>query len=332
MKSRYLAILLLALSYAVKGQVRDFLPIDFRTADSIALSYPHHSLRNLPDLAFKLTAHLSTEVEKFRAIYRWTCEHIDYDHVLFEKNERQRQKLKDPAELQAWYKKGNEQMYSSLLHHHKTVCTGYAYLIRELARHAGLACEIIDGYGRQANSNVGGPGIPNHQWNAIRINGKWYLCDATWSSGSVLTSAGIYVKKFNDAYFLTDPALFIRNHYPVESQWTLLKAAPTLMEFLVRPVVYSNLFTLQTTQLIPSTFLIQVPRHEEVIVRFNAADTLPLDGISLALTSRELTVPRLQPDSAGFYSIRHRFHNRGTYLLHVLKDHAYLFSYKVQVQ
>jgi transglutaminase/protease-like cytokinesis protein 3 len=332
MKSFYLVSLILTFAWCADGQVRDFIPVNFHKADSIALSYPKHSLRNLKELATKLTAPLKTEVEKFRAIYRWTCENIAYDYVLYEKNQRQREKLKGPEELQGWYKKANALMFTALLNKQKTICTGYAYLIRELSAHAGLTCEIVDGYGRNAQSNVGGIGIPNHQWNAILLNGKWYLCDATWSSGAMLTSMSLYIKNYNDVYFLPDPALFIRNHYPIDSRWALLCDAPTLQHFLNGPVIYSQLLKLESNQLKPDTFVVSVSKTEPVVFQFNAPEHAALENITLSIKGQnDIILPPLQPDSNGLYAIRHRFSNRGTYVVHVRKDREYLFSYKVSV-
>src|SRR5258706_2459615 len=169
-----IAILISVLN--LSGQVEDFAGIDFRKADSIALLYPHHSLRDIRGLAEKLSRPLSSDAEKFRCIYLWVCFNIENDYILFQKNKLKREKLKNPEELLQWNKKFSPIVFETLVKKHRTLCTGYAYLIRELALYAGLSCELIDGYGRSAKSNVGGQGIPNHTWNAVRLNNKWYLC------------------------------------------------------------------------------------------------------------------------------------------------------------
>ena len=333
MKSFFLACAVLVSVWHATGQIEDFNTINFRKADSIAMLYPKHSLNNLVALAYKLTERLTTDVEKFRAIYRWTCANIGYDPVLYQKNQQQRKKLKDPEALRQWYQKASAMMFETLLRKHRTICTGYAYLVRELARHAGLKCEIIDGYGRNSISNVGGMGTPSHQWNAVQLNGKWYLCDATWSSGSVLTPMGWYAKDYNDSYFLMAPELFVRNHYPLDTAWVLLANKPTLDEFLNRPLIYSKLLALKTTALMPETFEITAPKKAPVTLQFNAGHRQPMENISLTIQGgAEITFPPLQPDPSGFYSIGHTFSSRGTYVMHVSQNKQYLFSYKVKVQ
>ena len=62
---RYLIVLIAV--WQVNAQRSDFNHIDFKKADSIALSYGNETLHNLPDLAHKLTTNLDTEVEQFEA-------------------------------------------------------------------------------------------------------------------------------------------------------------------------------------------------------------------------------------------------------------------------
>ncbi|MBA4058197.1 MAG: hypothetical protein C0490_26005, partial [Marivirga sp.] len=177
--------------------------VDFTKADSVAALYPNYSLKDLRNLANKLTIPLSTEEEKFRAIYFWICNNIENDYEYYVTNKHKREKLhNDPDALKEWNRKFSVLVFNKLLSEQKTVCSGYAYLFKELAFHAGLSCVIIDGYGRTAEANIGGPGIANHSWNAIQLNKKWYLCDATWSSGAIDTQNGSFVKRFDDAYFL----------------------------------------------------------------------------------------------------------------------------------
>src|SRR5690606_27087132 len=103
----------------------------------------------------------------------------------------------DPEGLKEWNRKSHPRVLQTLLRQHKTVCTGYAFLVKELAYHAGITCEVIDGYGRTPQANIEGDGIPNHSWNAVQLNNAWYLCDATWSSGTNDPQQAKFIKKYN---------------------------------------------------------------------------------------------------------------------------------------
>ncbi|MBX2893897.1 MAG: hypothetical protein KF763_00530 [Cyclobacteriaceae bacterium] len=92
--------------------------------------------------------------------------------------------------------------------------------MRELALVVDIECVIVDGYGRTLGSKLK-KGFPNHNWNAVKLNEKWYLCDPTWASGKISAENKQFVARFNDFYFLTEPSVFGRNHFPLEPKWLL---------------------------------------------------------------------------------------------------------------
>jgi transglutaminase/protease-like cytokinesis protein 3 len=213
---RFAIMLFVLCCSTLHGQVSDFPGTDFSKADSIAECYTAHSLIDLKTLADKLTGSLLTEQEKFRAIYKWVCSNIEADYSLVIVNKQKRAKLKGDR-LSKWNKKFNAIVFETLLHQHKTVCTGYAYLVRELAGHAGLNCQIENGYAKVGGVDMNKLGAINHSWNRIQLNHKWYLCDATWSSGIFNTASGQFVKKYDEKYFLMEPSVFFQSHYSAVS-------------------------------------------------------------------------------------------------------------------
>ena len=54
-----------------------------------------------------------------------------------------------------------------------------------MAGFANIECVIIDGYGKTAQNPIDTHSTPNHSWNAVKLNGDWFLCDATWSAGQI---------------------------------------------------------------------------------------------------------------------------------------------------
>jgi transglutaminase/protease-like cytokinesis protein 3 len=212
-------IVCVALLFTIElgAQAQDIRSSDFRKADSMALLFPKHSLRDLRLLAQKLTMPLATEPEKFRAIYRWICNNIDYDYNLFLVNKRKREKLTDAEDRRTWNTKISAAVFETMVKEHRSVCTGYAYLVRELSYHAGLSCRIVDGFGLKASNNGSLPQQPNHTWNEIQLQGTWYPCDATWSSGALDSKTFRYIKRYDDTYFLQARDQFVKRHVPVEA-------------------------------------------------------------------------------------------------------------------
>ncbi|MBL0739857.1 transglutaminase domain-containing protein [Chryseolinea lacunae] len=329
-----LCIVLVSVGVVLKAQVSDFAHVDFRKADSVAALYPNHSLHDLRSLALKLTSPLPTDVEKFRAIYMWTCNNIENDYELYLKNKFERERLTTLEDLKAWNAKFNPTVFDALLNKHRTVCTGYAHLLRELCLRANLTCVIVDGYGRTAVANIGGKGIPNHSWSAVKFNGKWYLCDATWSSGAIDTEQGNFVKKYDASYFLAEPSLFVRNHYPLDSSWMLLKNKPTLAEFLNRPLTYTGIYSYEINQLSPETYRITALKGQPVLFQFKTNGEAPIRSVQLNISrAGNLRVAHPKPylTSEGLYSVQHTFTSKGAYQVQVLLNAAYAFSYAVEI-
>src|SRR4029078_8527879 len=69
----------------------------------------------------------------------------------------------------------------------------------------------------------------NHMWNAVKIDGKWYLVDLTWDAGQ--TVKGEFIFTYSTAYLFADPQVFITHHFPEDEKWQLLKNPVSWTEF-----------------------------------------------------------------------------------------------------
>lgn len=59
------------------------------------------------------------------------------------------------------------------------ICEGYAEAFQLILRECGIKCANIVG------TSEGTPGKPEaHQWNAVLLDGKWYLVDTTWDAAN----------------------------------------------------------------------------------------------------------------------------------------------------
>lgn len=188
-------------------------PNDFRAAlnysyeeiDRHALNAPSSAEATVESLAAYLIEPAKNDREKARALFRWVAENIDYN-------------------IEGSFGGATGATNSEdVLKSRKSICYGYSDLFLSLAREAGLQAVKIRGYGKGygyvPGKNFRGPF--NHAWNAVKINGSWYLVDCTWGAGYV-SGEGQYVRKFDDHYFMTPPSQFIFNHLPDDARWQLL--------------------------------------------------------------------------------------------------------------
>ncbi|MGL5033217.1 MAG: transglutaminase domain-containing protein, partial [Microcystaceae cyanobacterium] len=178
--------------------------------DAIAASLDYKGT-SVQELALKLTAHAPTEAAKARIIYSWITQHIAYDVQM------------------ALTKNIDDLSPEGVLQRQQTICSGYANLYQAIAQAMGLEVVIIDGYSRSSAGLVGDDPEVNHAWNAVKINGNWYLLDATWGAGVVENQQ--FQQKFNPYYFATAPQQFVVNHFPRESKWQLFSPAYTRAQF-----------------------------------------------------------------------------------------------------
>jgi hypothetical protein len=324
---RFLCLLLFLIPLWAYSQ-----PIDrseFPKADSIAEQYPRHPLNDLPGLSKKLAINLTTDEGKFRAIYKWVCLNIENDYNLAMANKRKRAKLTGDK-LVAWNASLIPLVHKTLIDDYSTVCTGYAWLIEQLSIHAGLECEIVHGYGRTTQANIGGKGVPNHSWNAIRLNNNWYLCDATWSSGALDLDTRSFVREFKEAYFLSDPAFFVRNHYPSESKWTLLDQPPTLDDFLNAPLIYVAAYGSRIEPVSHDKFDVSASKGSAVTFQFARGENISEKKIQLMVRTRDTgKKPALTSD---MFSISYVFASKGIFPVHLVMDGKPVYSYRVTVR
>ena len=304
----------------------------YRRADSVAAIYQGHSLINLKNLSDRLTKPFDNDYDKFRAIYKWVCDNIENDYELFMIHENKRARLpKD--EFDVWNRKFGNKVFKQLIQERKTVCTGYAWLIRELAQHAGLACVVVDGYGRTASTNVGGKDVPNHSWNAVQLNNTWYLCDATWSSGFVDLNLSMFIKSFNEGYFLASPEQFLLNHYPLDSRWMLTDNKLTLHDFLNSPLPYRGAFEQELIPVYPSTYEIRALKGETIHINFKTNSRAPVKEVSVQTNRsrnfKDVGIPFTKKN--GIYQVDYVLPNKGSYDIYVRVNGFYVFAYHVTV-
>jgi hypothetical protein len=192
-------LLLLAFTVARTQEERDY-----RKIDRHARRAPDELQQDLPALAAYLSEGAADDFERVRAFFYWIAGHITYDEEAFrEERRRINRSIED------------------ILRRQRAVCTGYAQLFQAMCREAAISCEVVEGYSKGTLTTSPDLNKPDHAWNAVYLDKKWHLVDATWGS-SVLQRANDFVQIENDAYFLSPPERFIITHLPGTPKWQLL--------------------------------------------------------------------------------------------------------------
>ena len=177
-------------------------------------------------------------IEKAWLVFRWMSQNIKFDKEGLSTG-------KYNCDPENFYKKGY------------TICEGYSKMYKNIGECLGLEIEKIYGYAKGAGFkiNVDFKKI-NHVWNAIKINNEWYFIESTWGSGYIKGEG--YVQEFNPFYFCPNPSYFIKNHFPQDSKWQLLKKPISMKKYMSMPWYLSKFFSSGLKNIFPEQSIFKI--------------------------------------------------------------------------
>ncbi|XP_068130771.1 kyphoscoliosis peptidase-like isoform X2 [Hyperolius riggenbachi] len=178
-------------------------------------------------------------MEKLRAVWMWLCYSISYDVEGYLGFSPKLYRVDDVLETR------------------RGVCSGYARLCKEMCREIGIQCMEVSGFSRGAECSDNDSfhrTKSNHMWNAVELDGQWYLLDACWGAGTVDLQKRMFIQSYDDFFFLTDPEDFINTHWPDDPSWQLLALTVTFEDFEQRIFKTSEFFKLHLFTISPNTF------------------------------------------------------------------------------
>ena len=184
------------------------------------------NLEEVSQLILKLSSGRSL-IDRAWIVFYWISQNIEYDVDAYFSGHIRHQSDKD--------------VFTS----RKAVCDGFGTIFESLCTSVKIKCKKISGYAKGHGFKVNQKTFTktNHAWNAIELDGRWYLVDSTWGSG-YLDHNKMNRKELNPFYFLVRPEQMIYRHLPEDSQWQLLSSPISMTEFLSLPFVYPTFFEL----------------------------------------------------------------------------------------
>ncbi|MCL0076851.1 hypothetical protein M1O12_02355 [Dehalococcoidia bacterium] len=267
---------------------------NFEAIDYHALNVPGLGWECIESLAAYLTEPARNDLEIARAISRWIVQNISYDmEYLLDDTFRRDQSAK--ATLLRGY----------------AVCEGYARLFEALACAAGLKVEYLTGWATGFGHDISEPVGDHlyHAWNAVRIDGGWYLLDVTWADKD-------YCGQFKEFYFLTCPTELIYSHFPRNPDWQLREIPISKQEFTELPRLEPAFFQ-KGLELVTHTQSVIKTEQQVTINIMVPADILLLVELSQDDQNlpRRLTFAERKGD---IYQIDAVFPQPGEYTLNIL--------------
>lgn len=239
---------------------------DFERVDNIVRSYPKYTKPQ--QLAEKINKDFKDDASKVRAAFRWLTYNIRYDLEEYYKPKKviqfrfttEKERLE---KIQAIRDKIVNDAFLSKM----GVCEEYAQSFKKIADLLGIEAEVIKGYVRNSAQEIGRvPRSTNHAWNAVKVNNKWMILDATWAAGYIFN--GKWVKDFNEYFYDVDKNKIGRTHYPDSRKWKLLLDHGSLESFYNQPIYSHGLLKKNVEVVSPTQGNIIVNRSKNVELTF----------------------------------------------------------------
>ncbi|APY07719.1 hypothetical protein BWZ20_05150 [Winogradskyella sp. J14-2] len=209
---------------------------DFAKIDSVVATYPNN-FDSIETFTSKIELDFKTDLEKVRAAYFWIANNIMYDYDSANSVRVSGYHYNDDSELE----KIQMKYAANVLKDKKAVCEGYAQLLKYTLKALEIKCEVIDGYAKTDIKEIGKvKNEENHAWNAVYLNKKWQLIDATWSTGNEENKPNHF--DFNDVYFLIEPEHLVWSHFPDDKKWQLIKKPISILAFFYSPIIHSGFY------------------------------------------------------------------------------------------
>ncbi|MBQ5310639.1 MAG: chitobiase/beta-hexosaminidase C-terminal domain-containing protein [Oscillospiraceae bacterium] len=141
----------------------------------------------------------------------WIAEAVRYSSPV----DRERYLARKIAENVEYKTSEYDQSMMSAVYYGSSVCTGYAFTMEYLCEKIGIDCFIIT-CGRDVNDKQ------SHAWNAVKLNGVWYLADITWyddierKNGTLTGSLDeLYLNKSSASFLSADNHYFGKDSHPM---------------------------------------------------------------------------------------------------------------------
>jgi transglutaminase-like putative cysteine protease len=231
------------------------LPTDF---DPIVASMPESEQTSIDSVGKFLASHITDKKQLVKAIHDYVVNRLHYDYDAL-------------AKIQAHdYAHTPEQTAEAVFTARTGVCEGYARLMVALGQAAGVEIAFVTGYIRDSQRRLEISDDPwdttnsealegvGHAWNAVKLDGQWYLIDATWDDPTK--------GEHSTTYLFVPPRLMAFDHYPEDKTWQLLAKPMSLGDFVRQPMLSPKIGELGLSLVSPTRSQITVDGQATIVL------------------------------------------------------------------
>ena len=240
---------------------------NYSKVDDLVSKYPRFT--KVEDLADKIAVDFSNEEDKVRAAFYWLSNNVRYNLKEFYNPKQRSYKFSYSSELEKEQKLQalKDKLVRNVFLTKTGVCEDYAQSFKKICDLLTIESEVISGNVRSSYLEIGKPKkSTNHAWNAVKINNKWIILDATWAAGYEMN--GKWVKKFDNYFYNIPKEKILKTHYPKDKLWMLRFGRMSLKEFYNQPI-YGNILLNSDIELVsPKSGIIEIKSSEVISIKF----------------------------------------------------------------
>jgi hypothetical protein len=310
---------------------------NFQQVDDFARSVKYNG--NLHELTNTLTTPYTDTLYKLRAIFIWIADNIEYDYKLFNSGSSEWNHF-DCYGSKASCAQARIEWENKLLEHvldkKKAVCNGYGKLFKRMCEQVGIKNEMVDGYVKKNQFQIGLVLNVSHSWNVVKLGGLNYYFDVTWAAGSCKTDEESgkltdFVKQYKDFYWQTPKQKFMRNHFPKDEKW-IAETGRTKEQFFNAPYFYPSELVRNMENNSPDSGVIKTRVGDTLHFRFTFKN--PVKNIQVN-TNNYRNVEILLTNKAAWdnniYQFDYVVRENSLYYIEVLFDSKEGIRYKVKI-
>lgn len=244
---------------------------DFKKVDTKVLEYPRFS--RVEDLANQIEKDFTEEINKARAAFFWLTQNIRYNLKELYNPRKRSYRFRYSSEKEKVQKLQaiKDRLIADTFRNKTGVCEEYAQSFKKICDLLNIEAEVIKGYVRNDAKEIGTlPNSTNHAWNALKINGKWLILDATWAAGHEYN--GKWIREFNPYFFNMPAHKIFKTHYPEETIWVLRFGRMSLADFYLQPIYTNTFLGLKADLISPKNGIINITSSENIELKFKNLD------------------------------------------------------------
>lgn len=248
---------------------------DFSKVDAKVLEYPR--FYKVEFLANKIEKDFSTDTEKARAAFFWLAKNIRYNLRAYYSPKQRYYSFRYSSEAEKAQKlqKAKDKIINATFRNKTGVCEEYAQSFKKICDLLGIEAKVLTGYVRNNSREIGKIAkSTNHAWNAVKLDGKWIVLDATWAAG--FERNGKWIRQFNGYYFNIPTHKIFKTHFPDDQLWVLRFGRISLKEFYNQPIYKDAFLNSKTELLSPKKGIINVKPSEKITLKFKNLNTSSL--------------------------------------------------------